>query len=107
MPVNNATQGNDIFINTAGSDTFDGLQGTDTVVYAGYNYANGMVTVSNTGNLKTTVELNGIIDNLKWIEFLQFDNGKYDVANRTFIANPTISISDGQAVEGQGVNFTI
>src|SRR5438128_4214912 len=101
MPTNNATQGNDTFINTPGSEPFDGLQGTDTVLYSGYSYSDGVVTVKDTGNLKTTVDLNGIIDNLKWVEWLQFDNGKYDVANRTFIPYQVISIvaTDGAGTE--------
>jgi len=90
MATNNATQGDDTFTNTAGSDTFNGLQGTDTVLYSGYSYVDGMVTVNDTGNLKTTVDIDGIVDNLKWVEWLQFDNGKYDVANRTFTPNPQV-----------------
>jgi len=85
-----ATQGDDIFTNTAGSDTFDGLQGTDTVLYNGYSYVDGMVTVKDTGNLKTAVDINGIIDNLKWVEWLQFDNGRYDVAGTTFVPTPEV-----------------
>lgn len=104
-----ATQGDDTFNNTADSDTFNGLQGSDTLVYDG-SYYDYEVAVANTGNLKTTVTIDSVVDNLKWIEWLQFDDGLYDVANRTFVpaSLPTLSISDASADEEAGtITFTV
>jgi len=66
-----ATNGNDRFNDTSGSDAFDGLDGTDTVVYSGNRSsvtiepgANGRLTVTGTGT-----------DSLVSIERLQFRDG--------------------------------
>src|SRR4051812_39988803 len=95
------TQGDDTFVNGAGSETIDGKNGIDTLVYDG-SYLGYQISLKDTGNLKTTVTAldGGAVDELKHVEFLRFDDGVYDIAANQFDAFPAVSISNGQVVEG-------
>src|ERR1700759_677753 len=85
--------GNDKIDGGAGNDKIDGGKGIDTAIYHG-NFADFSITFKNNGNTDLTVAgktsatlaANGI-DTLKDIEFLQFNDGTFNVATRTFTAN--------------------
>ena len=90
--------------------SYNGQGGVDTLVFTGA-YASYDIELKDTGNIKTDVTWSDGSLDTKWIERFVFSDGVYNVATDTFTANPppppTISISNGQAIEGQAVNFTI
>ncbi len=90
--------------------SYNGQGGLDTLVFTG-TYATYDIELKDTGNIKTDVTWSGGALDTKWIERFVFSDGVFDVTTGQFTANPppapTISISNGQAVEGQAVNFTI
>jgi hypothetical protein len=86
--------------------SYNGQGGFDTLVFSG-SYTDYSIALQDTGNIKTAVSWeDGALDT-KWIEHFVFSDGVYNVAADQFVANPTLSISNGQAVEGQAVKFTI
>jgi hypothetical protein len=96
--------GNDTLIGGSGNDLLYGGAGIDTAVfsgtYASYDIYNLFGSLLIDGQDGTDLALD--------VEYLKFDNGTYNVSTGQFVSNaPTISISNGQAVEGQAVNFTI
>src|SRR5256714_8061990 len=76
--------GDDLLTGGAGNDDIDGGKGVDTAIYSGL-FQQYSLSFSNMNNLKGTVAGNSGtgdgIDTLKNIEFLQFKNAIYDVAN--------------------------
>ena len=115
----NATAGNDKllghdgddifdFTTTGGNDTVHGQGGMDTAIFRG-RYEDYVVSVKDTGNLKTTVTGNSSDVELKHVETLLFDNATYDVRTGA-VQITTVSVSDSTAVsEGAAdphLNFT-
>lgn len=81
--------GNDFIVGGAGNDDIDGDRGIDTASYQG-NFSEYALSFKRTGELKGTVTdlaagRDGT-DTLKRVEYLQFRDGLYDVANDTFYA---------------------
>jgi hypothetical protein len=73
--------GNDTLKGGKGNDTIDGGNGIDTAVYSG-NIANYTIDFKGTGNDKVTVTDNvgtDGTDQLKHVEFLQFNDGIVDI----------------------------
>ena len=91
-------QGDDIFdlTQSTGSDTADGQGGMDTAIFAG-RFEDYLLTLTDTGNLKTTVAGLGLNADLKYVERLLFDNATYDVATHTAKIT-TVSVSDALSV---------
>jgi hypothetical protein len=90
--------------------SYNGQGGLDTLIFTGA-FDDYTIALKDTGNIKTDVTWDDGSLDTKWIERFVFSDGVYDVATNNFTPNdippPTISISDGQAVEGQPVLFTI
>ena len=102
--------GDDIFdfTNIGGNDTANGQGGMDTAVFDG-RYEDYVISLKDTGNLKTTVSGGTSTVELKNVETLLFDNATYDVRTRA-VQITTVSVSDATAVsEGAAdphLNFT-
>jgi Ca2+-binding RTX toxin-like protein len=83
----NGGDGNDVIIGGAGNDDIDGGKGNDTAVYQG-RYQDYVLSFKQNGDHKGTVTdlvagRDGT-DTLKNVEFIQFSNAIYDVANDAF-----------------------
>src|SRR5437763_15648436 len=76
--------GNDMITGGAGNDDIDGGKGFDTAIYQG-RFQDYVLSFSDNNNLKGTVAgkigTGDGVDTLKNVEFLQFKNAIYDVAN--------------------------
>jgi VCBS repeat-containing protein len=83
----NGGAGNDQITGGAGNDTIDGGKGIDTAVYQG-NHDQYQIVFKHNGELSGTVRdliagRDGV-DTLKNVEFVQFKDALYDVANDTY-----------------------
>lgn len=87
-----------------GETAINGHGGSDIVVFQG-SFAEFGIDTKKTGNLKTSIEGAGQSVEVKSIEFLQFDDGTYDVQTGQFSASepppvlPSLSVSDISVIE--------
>jgi hypothetical protein len=78
------TAGNDAFvINSMGGNNVIGNGGVDTVVYPG-SYSNYQIKLSGSEILVTKGNNISTLDELNGIKFIQFADGKYDIATASF-----------------------
>lgn len=97
----NGGSGNDTIFAGLGNDSIDGGKGIDTAVFSG-TFDSYSLSFGSGGSLRGTVVGADGVDQLKHVEFLEFDDAIYDVKNDTvFFLNHPPSASDDGAVANE------
>jgi VCBS repeat-containing protein len=100
----NGGSGNDTIFAGLGNDSIDGGKGIDAAVFSG-TFDSYSLSFGSSGSLRGTVVGADGIDQLKHVEFLEFDDAIYDVRNDTvfFLNRPPTASDDGAAASEDGL----